>query len=67
MNKEKMLPYYTMILCGGLAFILAFSAFVQGKELQAIFLLVFVVLCAQIAIFFKLVKIDSGIKKGKNN
>ena len=65
MNKEKMLPYYTMILCGGLAFVLAFSSLVNGKELQAIFFLVFAVLCAQIAIFFKLAEIDSAIKKGK--
>ena len=67
MDKERVLPYYAMILCGGIAFILAFSAFVQGKELQAIFLLAFVVLCVQLVIFFKLKEIESDIKKRKNN
>ena len=55
--------YYALLMCGGVSFLLAFSALIQGKELQAVFLLIFVVLSILLAIFFKLVEIKRQLDK----
>ena len=55
--------YYSIALCGGLSAILAFSAFLQGREIQAVFLLVFTILCSIIAVFFKLSELNENIIK----
>lgn len=60
-------PYYALLMCGGAGFLLAFIALLQGKELQALFLLFFVVLSALLAIFFKLIEIKSLIEKNNKD
>ena len=55
--------YYTISFCGGISMFLAFFAFLQGNEMQAIFLLIFTVLCSVLAVFFKLIELNENIKK----
>lgn len=67
MMKDNVLPFYTVLFCGGIAFLLAFLALVQEDELQAIFLMVFVVLCTQIAIYFKIGDLLEAMRQSKND
>ncbi|MBR3250021.1 MAG: hypothetical protein IKF83_04965 [Clostridia bacterium] len=59
--------YYALLMCGGVSLCLSLSALIQGKDLQAIFMLMFAILSALLAIFFKLVEIKKIIEKNDIN
>jgi len=62
-QERNMGVYYAIALSGGLGGILAYAFLIQGKSLQAVFMLFFVVLCSVVAVFFKLTELNENIKK----